>query len=115
MKALICGGRTYSNKVRMNAVLGSLLRRRGLTMIIEGGQFGADELARTWGLENRVPVVTVLADWLGLGKAAGPMRNRKMLRDYKPDLVVAFPGGRGTANMLKQANAAGIEIMEINP
>jgi hypothetical protein len=31
----------------------------------------------------------------------------------KPDLVVAFPGGRGTANMVKQARAAGVAVMEV--
>jgi len=34
-----------------------------------------------------------------------------MLDEGKPDLVVAFDGGRGTANMVKQAKAAGIQVL----
>jgi hypothetical protein len=38
-----------------------------------------------------------------------------MLEEGKPDLVVAFPGGTGTANMVKQARAAGVEVLEVSP
>lgn len=31
----------------------------------------------------------------------------------KPDLVVAFPGGRGTADMVQRARAAGVEVLEV--
>lgn len=48
-----------------------------------------------------------------LGRAAGPMRNKQMLEEGKPDLVVAFPGGAGTENMVKQAKAAGIRVLRI--
>lgn len=47
------------------------------------------------------------------GKAAGPIRNQRMLDDGKPDRVLAFPGGRGTANMVKLAKAAGVPVHEI--
>ncbi len=52
------------------------------------------------------------ADWLKEGRAAGPIRNKKMLVEGKPDLVVAFhndiDASKGTKNMLKQAQKAGI-------
>ena len=48
------------------------------------------------------------ADWTKHGKAAGPIRNQKML-DECPDLVVAFPGGKGTADMVRRAMKAGID------
>lgn len=44
------------------------------------------------------------------GKAAGPIRNQRMLDEGKPDLVVAFPGGRGTADMVRRAKAAGVPV-----
>ena len=49
------------------------------------------------------------AQWAKYGKAAGPMRNQEML-DSGIDLVVAFPGGRGTADMLDKARLAGVVI-----
>jgi UDP-N-acetylmuramoylalanine-D-glutamate ligase len=41
------------------------------------------------------------------------MRNKWMLTDGKPDLVIAFPGGRGTASMVNLARAAGVPVTEI--
>jgi hypothetical protein len=43
----------------------------------------------------------------------GPIRNKPMLEEGKPDLVVAFPSGRGTANMMKQAREAGVPVRVI--
>jgi hypothetical protein len=36
-----------------------------------------------------------------------------MIDQGRPDLVVAFPGGRGTADMVRRARAAGISVIEI--
>jgi hypothetical protein len=33
-----------------------------------------------------------------------------MLKEGHPDLVVAFPGGKGTAGMIALARAAGIPV-----
>jgi hypothetical protein len=52
---------------------------------------------------NYVPVIEFPANWKVYGRAAGPIRNMKMLLEGKPDLVVAFPGGIGTADMVKKA------------
>lgn len=41
------------------------------------------------------------------------MRNRRMLDEGRPDLVVAFPGGPGTRNMVKLARAHGILVHEM--
>jgi hypothetical protein len=43
----------------------------------------------------------------------GPIRNKQMLEEGKPDLMVAFPGERGTANMCKQAREAGVPVMVV--
>ena len=53
------------------------------------------------------------ADWDTHGRGAGPIRNKQMLEEGKPDLVIAFPGGKGTANMIGQAKEAGIPVREI--
>jgi hypothetical protein len=36
-----------------------------------------------------------------------------MLRDGRPDVVVAFPGGKRTAHMLKLARDAGLPVLEV--
>lgn len=45
------------------------------------------------------------------GRAAGPIRNQQMLDEGKPHLVVAFPGGTGTADMVRRAQAAGVLVL----
>jgi len=57
-------------------------------------------------------VTTFDADWK-LGKKAGPLRNQRMIDEGRPDLVVAFPGGKGTADMVRRAEAAGVKVLKI--
>lgn len=81
--------------------------------IISGGATGADTAAIDWAVTNWCQFEEYKADWEAHGKAAGPIRNAKMLAEGKPDFVVAFPGGKGTANMVKQARNAEVEVLEI--
>lgn len=113
MKVLVAGGRTYSDILRVFAVLDKLNREAGIDKIIEGGAKGADRLALEWAKQSGVAVETYEADWENQGSFAGPARNKRMLDEGKPDLVVAFPGGKGTLNMIRQASKAGIEVIEI--
>jgi len=120
MRVLVCGGRDYGigkpdEWVSMFRVLAGNHERHYFTAIIEGGAPGADAGARTFGEQNGIPVLTFNADWKTHGKAAGPIRNQRMINEGKPDLVIAFPGGKGTADMVRRARAAGIEVREIAP
>jgi hypothetical protein len=54
------------------------------------------------------------ADWAKHGRAASPIRNQQMLDEGRPNLVVAFPGGRGTADMVRRARSAGVEVIEVD-
>lgn len=68
--------------------------------------------AAEWARRSHVPVESYPADWRR-GKGAGPERNARMLAEGWPDLVVAFPGGRGTADMVRRAKAAGVRVVEV--
>lgn len=81
--------------------------------IRHGGANGADLVADSWAVTNWLPVQEVKAQWDKYGKSAGYRRNARMLEPPAPDLVVAFPGGRGTANMVMLAKRAGIPVREI--
>jgi hypothetical protein len=61
---------------------------------VDRGATDADTLAREFGEHKGIPVRTFPADWERHGRAAGPIRNRQMLEEGKPDLVVAFLDGR---------------------
>ncbi len=79
-------------------------------VIIEGGADGVDSAAVDFATNNYCQLEEYKADWDVFGLAAGPIRNKRMIEEGKPDLVVAFPGGKGTANMVKQAVYAGIPV-----
>lgn len=119
MKVLVCGGRDFENRALMYEVLDLIAdeaKSAGdpIEAIIAGGAKGADFLADVWAISRNVRSIAFIADWARHGKAAGPMRNQRMLDEGKPDLVIGFPGGRGTADMLRRARAAGLPTKEIS-
>lgn len=108
MRVLFCGSRNWTDQV---AILNALNELPADTVIIHGGARGADEMAGKMaedilGLEVEV----YEADWERYGRAAGPIRNKQMLDEGKPGLVIAFlkPGSKGTKHMIKIAREAKI-------
>ena len=87
MKVLVCGGRQFDDVESLASRLSEIHRDQGITEIIEGGAVGADTLAREFGEHRGIPVRTFPADWDTHGRAAGPIRNRQMLEEGRPDLV----------------------------
>jgi hypothetical protein len=114
MKILVCGGRDYADFDRLCTVLDGLDELAKIELVIHGGARGADELAGRWAAKHQRQTRVFPADWNAHGKAAGPIRNRQMLKEGAPDLVVAFPGGRGTADMIRVAKSAGVRVIEAN-
>ena len=109
---LVCGGRNYADTAAVRLVLDTLHSARDIWHVVTGGSEGADRLGEGWAYRNGVRHSRYPANWDLHGRAAGPIRNRVMLRMERPDLVVAFPGGAGTADMVRQARAAGVEVYE---
>lgn len=110
MRVLVCGGRDYQDDGVVFKALDEVDAVKGVDEIIHGGARGADTLAGYWADKNGVPKTVFLADWDTHGKAAGAIRNQQML-DTDPDLVVAFPGGRGTEDMVRRAKRSGYPVM----
>ena len=114
MILLVCGGRDYADYETVCWALEPYLPFPVTQLLlVQGGALGADALAKRWAQERGVAVAEYPANWDYFGKAAGPVRNNTMLRWAKPDVVVAFPGGRGTDHMVKRARAIGVNIVEI--
>ena len=133
---LVCGGRDFANpdvKPREEALkeyrflcrkLNELASKHSAfyvpednwlpsdIVIISGHAVGADRAAEDWAVVNWAHWIEFPADWKKYGKSAGYIRNKQMLVEGRPDLVVAFPGGRGTANMVKLAKEAGVPVIE---
>ena len=109
MRVSVCGGRDYDDRAGLFETMDLLHGRLGITCVIQGGASGADQLAYEWAASRMIMVENVPADRKKHGRAAGPIRNRAML-DLKPAVVVAFPGGRGTADMMRQAREARVPV-----
>lgn len=119
MIILVCGGRDYGKTLLEQDDFFTVLHRidmeRGpIVRVVTGGARGADSLAEYWAKGKNIDTATYPAEWGKYGKKAGPIRNRDMLKNEDIQLVVAFPGGDGTADMVHAALTKGIEVMRIN-
>ena len=112
LRVLVCGGRDFEDQRLLIRTLDALHRERGIGVVINGGAPGTDTLAKNWALMRGIDVQTYAANWAEHGRAAGPKRNQQMLDEGKPDLVVAFAGGIGTADMVRRARTAGVVVAE---
>lgn len=123
---LVCGGRDFRDFRFLVDTLDALLAKRGRPdVLISGGQrtrisqkeyIGADHYAEEWARFNGIPfMVFPIADFqwkAAVGKSAGPARNSQMILFGRPTHTVAFEGGPGTANMVKQSRKAKIKVIE---
>lgn len=114
MKVLICGGRDLDSKQVCKWLetkfLSCFPRARE---IIHGGAEGGDHGAALFCRRNGFPETMYPAQWKLYGDGAGPIRNQQMLDESKPDIVLAFPGGDGTDDMVRRSKSAGFVVYEI--
>ena len=130
------GGRELSwSSTRIASALLSHSQGRSVLRLLHGGARGADTAIGGacerlgWSVEILHP------QWSRYGRAAGPLRNRQLLQracqlattapwpGHPPlaVLVLAFPGGRGTASLVAQArqlqrrSAVSIELAQVLP
>lgn len=108
---LVCGGRDYRNRGLVNRTLDRL----GPGTVIHGAANGADTLAGEWAKARGVPCTPYPPDRKldGPGRDWKFRRNKRMLLASQPDLVVAFPGGPGTAHMVRTAKANGFRVITV--
>src|SRR3712207_2823582 len=113
MRVLVCGGEDYADEARVRAVLDDLHAESPISCIIQGGASGAEWLGKHWASLRGVAVQTYIPRRHLDGRAADAKRNQAMIDYGKPDVVVAFPGGRDTADVVRRAQAAGIRVIVI--
>lgn len=115
-RVLFCGDREWTDKELIHNVLVSFLRLP--EVLIEGECRGADVLSREVAEAEGIPVLPFPAEWSRYDRAAGPIRNQKMLDEGKPSLVVAFHDdlgrSKGTKRMISQALKAGIKVLHVS-
>lgn len=106
MRLLVCGGRNF---YRESLIFNTLDKIRPDEIVI-GGARGADHIAQMWAASRGVDHRVYFARWKTESLSAGPRRNQRMLDAGQPDAVLAFPGGKGTADMIDRASRAGILV-----
>jgi YspA, cpYpsA-related SLOG family len=106
MRVVVTGGREYDNYPHIFHTILRIHTLSPITMLAHGNARGADklsgEVAKSLGIRV-IEFPVKRKDWDEFGMAAGPMRNQRMLDEFMPDLVIAFPGGNGTADMVRRA------------
>ena len=118
-RILVTGSRYWANETRIREELLKQFVRfkpQSETILVNGGATGADSLAaHVWGKAG-LPVETHYAEWDTHGKAAGPIRNQKMV-DLGADVCLAFfkvgEENRGTTHCANAAAKAGIPVIEV--
>lgn len=127
-RLLVFGGRHFWDLERVERVLDRIHVERPVSLLIEGGAPGADLLGRQWALRRGISIETYAADWSNLDAVgavirrlqdgtvynarAGFTRNQRMIDIGRPDLAVAFPGGRGTSDMNGRCWRSGIRVID---
>lgn len=111
-RVLVCGGREYDDTDILWDYLDARLSEWRFTVLIHGDAPGADRLADAWAMERDVQPAQCRANWPLHRRAAGPIRNTRMLI-LQPQVCIAFPGDTGTAGMTKLCESAGIEVRRV--
>lgn len=111
----VTGGRDFDDDAFVNRKLDELDKMISIDAILSGHcQSGADHWAERWVLHRRKDLILFPANWGGRGNPAGPHRNRMMLNVLKAleprPLLIAFPGGQGTADCVGYAHLVGVDV-----
>lgn len=111
-RLLICGDRNWTDDNLVREVFVQYLSQ--VDCVIEGEARGADTIGRQVAEEFGILVLPFPADWATHGRAAGPIRNRQMLKVGCPTLVLAFhddlDSSKGTKDMVNAARRVGIPV-----
>lgn len=125
---LVTGGRHYGEATgeytRLSDALWTIHQRTPILVLVHGYAKGADSCAREWAKYRQdggdlVATMGFRADWDTYGKRAGPMRNQRMVdwvvnMKHDAKLVLACPGGRGTADCVAKARAANLTVKTLD-
>lgn len=110
MKLLVTGDREWKDYMLIQSVL--VLFQPDL--VAQGAARGADKKTATICQQLRIPCSSYPAAWDFYGRAAGPLRNRSMYDEFRPDVVVAFHddliNSKGTRDMVKYAKSQGTPV-----
>jgi ABC-type sugar transport system substrate-binding protein len=115
MKVFVCGGAACTNKLAVFETLNELAKGMAVTEIHHGGWRGVDSFAEEWAEAAGVTTVVHPAKF-----DTFPTRQRRKVRalaifqDYKPDLLIMFPGRMWSKDMAQWAKGCGIPVVRLD-
>lgn len=111
MRILVTGSRNWTDTSKIKEVLNEY-NNFDYPILIHGNARGADSIADNIAKQFGWAVISESAEWQKYGKAAGHIRNQKMIIAHRPNVVLAFPLGesKGTRGCIKLASDAGIMV-----
>jgi len=105
MIVLVTGDRDWANEQVIKDTIGRM--SQSITTLVHGNARGADRIAAKIALSLKIPVKSFPANWDEYGLAAGPIRNRQMLKETHPELVLVFhddiENSKGTKDIINAA------------
>jgi SLOG family YspA-like protein len=113
MRLLVCGGRHFEDAETVHRELTRLHWQKPISVLIHGSVTGVGIAAEAWARRYGIAVVRYPPNWELYGKKAEGLRSDFMLGDSRPALVVAFPGGRHTADLVQRSINARIAVLVI--
>ena len=112
----VTGGRIDSNSTLAFKVLGHFRDTWPSPMtLIHGNAKGYDRVSERWAQRHGILIISVPIDHLrdGYKDDAPKRRNQRMLDDYLPDCLIAFPGGAGTRDMYTRCLKEKIPVYDV--
>ena len=107
-EVLVCGGREFNDWT----LLHDSLRKLTIDTIVNGAARGADRMSSKYAEQYGINQILFPANWTKYNKAGGYHRNIMMIERTKPDVVIAFPGGKGTEMMIDIAKMGGYKVWQ---
>jgi hypothetical protein len=105
MRVLVTGGRDFNLPDEVHRILMPIHALFTIEELGHGDADGLDTLAKLWACSMGIDTVAYPVsdrEWDLYGSRAGNMRNSAMLRQFKPELGISFPGADGTADMTRK-------------
>lgn len=130
MKVIIAGDRYYCNYDKVIESIQAAEAIAGITIsqVISGRcefgthtfttkegikVYGADGLGEKWAEQNNIEVIPYPADWKGLGKKAGPIRNKQMSGVGEALIAFMAPTSKGTKGMVEIMQTKGKPVFVV--
>ena len=112
MKVIIAGSRNISvTTSEISQYLGDVLS--SVTEVVSGGATGIDTSGENFAREFKLPITRFLPDWDTHGRAAGPLRNKKMAQ-YGDVLLLIWDGSsKGSKSMKSEMKKLNKPIVEV--